>query len=129
MLLSDDALFTDSRLLSAIHLLPETSVLYGLCGLGLFGLGLYGALLPRSLFARILAINISSAGVFLVLVALAYGGPQTLPDPLPHALVLTGLVVAVSATALALVLDRRLHNRQMAAPDACSVTSQEHGHD
>ncbi|MEW8212817.1 MAG: Na+/H+ antiporter subunit C, partial [Candidatus Thiodiazotropha taylori] len=32
--------------------------------------------------------------------------------PVPHALVLTGLVVAISATALALALNRRL--REMA---------------
>jgi len=31
-----------------------------------------------------------------------------LPDPVPHALVLTGIVVAFSATALALALGRRL---------------------
>jgi len=29
-------------------------------------------------------------------------------DPVPHALVLTGIVVAVSATAMALALGRRL---------------------
>ncbi|WP_051560543.1 NADH-quinone oxidoreductase subunit K [Marinobacterium jannaschii] len=85
-----------------------TTMIYGGSGLGLFVIGLYGALLPRSLFARILAVNVSSAGVFLILIALAYRGFGQLPDPLPHALVLTGLVVAISATALALVLDRRL---------------------
>jgi len=89
----------------------HTTLLYGLSGLGLFGLGLYGALLPRSLFARILAINVSSAGVFLILISLAYRGLNQPPDPLPHALVLTGLVVAVSATALALVLDSRLEEQ------------------
>jgi multicomponent Na+:H+ antiporter subunit C len=30
------------------------------------------------------------------------------PDPVPHALVLTGIVVASSATALALALGKRL---------------------
>lgn len=84
------------------------TLIYGLSGLGLFVIGLYGALMPRGLLARILAVNVSSAGVFLMLVALAYRGADQLPDPLPHALVLTGLVVAISATALALVLDRRL---------------------
>ena len=31
------------------------------------------------------------------------------PDPVPHAMVLTGIVVAVSATALALALACRIH--------------------
>ena len=47
-------------------------------------------------------------GVFLVLLALAKrtGGAQ--PDPVPHAMVITGIVVAVSATALALTLMLKL---------------------
>lgn len=83
-------------------------VVYGLAGAGLFAMGLYGALLRRSVLGRILAINICGAGVFMILVALAYRGPGLSPDPVPHALVLTGIVVAVSATALALALGRRL---------------------
>ena len=48
-------------------------------------------------------------GVFMLLISIAYRGPDVAPDPIPHALVLTGIVVAVSATALALALVRRLH--------------------
>jgi multicomponent Na+:H+ antiporter subunit C len=44
----------------------------------------------------------------MVLIAVAYGGAGGVPDPIPHALVLTGIVVAVSATALGLALGRRL---------------------
>jgi len=83
-------------------------LIYALTGVGLFGMGLRGALLRRSLLGRILAINICGAGVFLLLVAISYTGPGVAPDALPHALVLTGIVVAVSATALALALGRRL---------------------
>lgn len=83
-------------------------ILYSLVGVGLFALGLRGTLLRRSLLGRIVSINICGAGVFLVLVAIAYRGPGMVPDALPHALVLTGIVVAVSATALALALGRRL---------------------
>ena len=61
-----------------------------------------------SLLRRVLAINIAGAGLFLVLIAVAYRGAENLPDPVPHALVLTGIVVAFSATALALALGRRL---------------------
>jgi multicomponent Na+:H+ antiporter subunit C len=53
-------------------------------------------------------LNVSGAGVFLVFVSLAYQGDSLPVDPIPHALVLTGLVVAISATALALALNRRL---------------------
>jgi multicomponent Na+:H+ antiporter subunit C len=86
----------------------SAQILYSLVGVGLFALGLRGTLLRRSLLGRILAINICGAGVFLILVAIAYRGPDSAPDALPHALVLTGIVVAVSATALALALGRRL---------------------
>ncbi|MGB5745259.1 MAG: NADH-quinone oxidoreductase subunit K [Sedimenticolaceae bacterium] len=83
-------------------------VTYALTGVGLFALGLRGALLRRSLLGRIIAINVCGAGVFMLFVAIAYRGPGQAPDALPHALVLTGIVVAVSATALALALGRRL---------------------
>lgn len=88
--------------------MPTAELIYALTGIGLFTLGLRGTLLHRSLLGRILSINICGAGVFLLLVAIAYRGPGMAPDALPHALVLTGIVVAVSATALALALGRRL---------------------
>ncbi len=83
--------------------------LYGLTACLLVALGLRGVLLHASLLQRIVAINVMGAGVFLLLIAVAYRGPGLAPDPVPHALVLTGIVVAVSATALALALARRLH--------------------
>ena len=86
-----------------------TQILYALTGGVIVALGLRGALLHASLLQRIMAINVMGAGVFLLLIALAYRGPGLAPDPVPHALVLTGIVVAVSATALALALARRLH--------------------
>ena len=88
--------------------MPLTEIIYVLTGVCLFALGLRGAVLRRDLLGRVLAINVCGAGVFLVLVAVAYRGPELAPDPVPHALVLTGIVVAVSATALALALGRQL---------------------
>lgn len=84
------------------------AVVFGLAGVALFVIGVRGALLQATLLARVLAINVSGAGVFLMFVAIAYRGATLPPDPVPHALVLTGIVVAVSATALALALARRL---------------------
>ncbi len=85
-----------------------TALLYGLAGIGLAALGLRGSLAQVSLLRRLLALNLMGSGVFLMLGAVAYRGPGLSPDPVPQALVLTGIVVAVSATALALALGRRL---------------------
>jgi multicomponent Na+:H+ antiporter subunit C len=84
-------------------------VLYALTGCLVMALGLRTALLHASLLRRVVAINVMGTGVFMILLAIAYRGPGLAPDPVPHALVLTGIVVAVSATALALALARRLN--------------------
>lgn len=81
---------------------------YSLVGVGLFNLGLYALIIYPHLLRKILAINIMGSGVFLVLVALAARTESGVPDPVPHAMVITGIVVAVSATALALVLMLRV---------------------
>jgi multicomponent Na+:H+ antiporter subunit C len=78
--------------------------LYALVGIGLFCLGFYALIVHDHLLRKILAINVMGSGVFLVLVALARRGGEAPPDPVPHAMVITGIVVAVSATALALGL-------------------------
>jgi multicomponent Na+:H+ antiporter subunit C len=86
--------------------------LYGITGCLVVALGLRTALLHALLLHRLIGINVMGAGVFLMLIAVAYRGPGVAPDPLPHAMVLTGIVVAVSATALALALARRLTAEQ-----------------
>lgn len=87
-------------------------LLYSLAGIGLFGIGLRATMLHQMLLLRLLALNVCGAGVFLIFIAIAYGDAHgeavQLVDPVPHALVLTGIVVAVSATAMALALGRRL---------------------
>ena len=83
---------------------------YALVGVGLFSIGLLGLLLQRHMLRQMLALNVMGSGVFLVFVALA-GRAGALPDPVPLAMVLTGLVVAVSATALGLVLISRIYQR------------------
>lgn len=79
---------------------------YGLTGVVLFLVGLCGIAMGTRILRRLLGVNIMASGVFLLLVAGAYGSAAG-PDPVPHAMVLTGIVVAVSATALALALARR----------------------
>lgn len=86
--------------------------IYASSGIILFCLGLAAVLLRRALFDQLLALNICGAGLFLLMVTLARSpldnGELTAPDPILHALVLTGIVVAVSATALGLAILRGL---------------------
>jgi multicomponent Na+:H+ antiporter subunit C len=82
--------------------------LYALLGLGLLVLGLHALIVYANLLRKILAINVMCTGVFLVLVSLASRNNEVQPDPVPHAMVITGIVVAVSATALALILMLRI---------------------
>jgi multicomponent Na+:H+ antiporter subunit C len=79
---------------------------YAVTGLVLFAVGLYGLIAGEPFLRKLLGVNIMGSGVFLILVAGAYRGVGETPDPVPHALVLTGIVVAVSTTALALALAR-----------------------
>lgn len=76
---------------------------YALIGVGLFVMGLYTLILRRQDLQRILSLNVMGTGVFMVLVTTALDG-SPIVDPVPHAMVLTGIVVAVSATAFALAL-------------------------
>ena len=92
-----------------------TSLLYAIGGVGLFVIGVRATLLQASLLLRVLALNVCGAGVFLVFVAVAFRADGS-TDPVPHALVLTGIVVAVSAMAMAVALGRRL--AQMESEDA-----------
>lgn len=80
-----------------------TSVaIYLLGGSALWILGLHALLLRRGALRRVMAINVMGSGAFMVMVALASRSTPT--DPLMQALVVTGLVVAASATAFALRL-------------------------
>jgi multicomponent Na+:H+ antiporter subunit C len=81
--------------------------IYALCGVLLVGIGLYGVMVNPHLLRKIIALNVMSSGVFMLFIALASRAPQG-PDPVPHAMVITGIVVAVSATAVALALLLRM---------------------
>ena len=87
----------------------SAGLLYAIAGMLLFSLGAYALVAQAHLLRKILAVNVMASGTFLALVGLAQRGAAQAPDPVPHALVLTGIVVAVSATAFALALLRRLY--------------------
>lgn len=86
------------------------ATIYGLLGAALVGLGLFGVVTHVALLRKILSFNILGAGIFLIfgLVARRAEVASIGPDPVPQAIVITGLVVAFAATALALVLVLRM---------------------
>ncbi|MBK1646315.1 Na+/H+ antiporter subunit C [Thiocapsa imhoffii] len=84
------------------------AIIYALTGLGLFVLGLYALIMRAHLLRKILGFNVMGSGVFLVLAGLGQRTPMGGPDPVPQAMVITGIVVAVAATALALSLMLRV---------------------
>jgi multicomponent Na+:H+ antiporter subunit C len=88
----------------------SVTTVFGLCGAVAIGLGLYGLITNPQPLRKILAFNVLGSGVFLFFgvvarrgAAAGFGG-----DPIPQALVITGVVVAFSATALAVALLLRL---------------------
>lgn len=81
---------------------------YLLAGAALFAIGFFALLAQAHLLRRILAINVMGSGVFFVFITLAAQTPGAVPDPVPHAMVLTGIVVSVCATGLALALAERV---------------------
>jgi multicomponent Na+:H+ antiporter subunit C len=80
---------------------------YALGALALFSIGLHGLIVCRHLVRKVIAINFAGSGVFLLLVAFSHRTPGTI-DPVPQAMVLTGIVVAFAATGFALGLVLRI---------------------
>ncbi len=87
-----------------------SATLFMLTAVLLFGIGAQGLMQTRHALRRLLALNICISGTFLLLVA---SGQRSVTDPVPHAMVLTGIVVALSTTALALglIVRRNRHRR------------------
>ena len=88
----------------------SAATIFGLCAAVIVGLGLYGLIVNPQPLRKIVAFNLLGSGVFLLFgvvarkgAAAGFGG-----DPVPQALVITGLVVAFGATALAVALLLRL---------------------
>lgn len=88
------------------------STLFGLCAALLVGVGLYGLIVHPHPLRKLLAFNVIGSGVFLLLGAIARRGAAAGMggDPVPQALLITGIVVAFSATALAVAVLLRLHD-------------------
>jgi multicomponent Na+:H+ antiporter subunit C len=82
----------------------------GLCGSALVGIGLFVVITHPRVLRKIIGFNLLGAGVFVVLGVAAKRGAAVgfAADPIPQALVITGIVVAFAATAIAIALLRRL---------------------
>lgn len=86
----------------------------------LFVIGFHTMLTHNNLIKKLIGMNIMDAAIFLLFVAIGYvhggkspiiepGVEQAFVNPLPAALILTGIVVAVSITAYALSLVVKLY--------------------
>jgi multicomponent Na+:H+ antiporter subunit C len=98
------------------------ATVFGLLAAAVAGLGLYGLITNPHPLRKIVAFNLLGSGVFMIFgvvarrgAAAGFGG-----DPVPQALVITGIVVAFSATALAVALLLRLF--QAAGSEASATT-------
>lgn len=90
----------------------------------LFGIGFTNLLLQKNLIKKIIGLNIMDSAIYLFLAEKGYIEGRTAPivvdgiqsaeayiNPVPSGLVLTGIVVSVSVTALMLSLTIRLYRR------------------
>ena len=90
----------------------------------LFGIGFTTLLLHRNMIKKIMGLNIMDTAVYLFLAAKGYIEGRVAPivvdgvteteayiNPVPSGLVLTGIVVSVSVTAVMLSLTIRLYRR------------------
>ena len=102
----------------------NAATLYGLCSAALVGLGLFGAIVHPQPLRKILAFNLLGGGVFLQFGVIARRGAAAGMggDPVPQAMVITGIVVAFSATALAVTLLLRLY--QVSGSATLSIETQ-----
>ena len=90
----------------------------------LFGIGFTTLLFNKNLIKKLIGMNIMDTGVFLLLASMGYIRGRKAPiiengvtdvtqyiNPVPAGLVLTGIVVSVSVTAVMLALTVRLYKR------------------
>lgn len=91
----------------------SAALLFWLTGSGLIGLAVYGLIVNPHPLCKLLALNLMGSGVFLLFGVIARRGAAAglAGDPVPQALVITGIVVAFSATAIAVALLLRLHGQ------------------
>ncbi len=94
------------------------TILFALSGISLVMVGIFGILTKKNIIKILLALNLMETGINLFVVSMGFfkGGKAPIitssfsasslnfVDPLPHALVLTSIVIGLGTTALALTL-------------------------
>jgi multicomponent Na+:H+ antiporter subunit C len=85
-----------------------TATVFSVCAALLVGIGAFGLISRRHLLRRLVAFNVIGSGVFLMFGALGNRHAEGGADPVPQAFVITGIVVALAATAVAVALIVRL---------------------
>jgi len=100
--------------------------IFGICAALLVGIGLFGVIISPHPLRKLLAFNLIGSGVFMLLGAVARRGAAAGMggDPVPQALLITGIVVAFSATALAVALLLRLFTETGSATLAADARAQ-----
>jgi multicomponent Na+:H+ antiporter subunit C len=85
--------------------------LFGLGASALVGLGLYGFIVQPEPLRKLLAFNVLGSGVFVLFGVIARRGAAAGMggDPVPQAIVITGIIVAFAGSALAVGLLLRLY--------------------
>jgi multicomponent Na+:H+ antiporter subunit C len=88
----------------------SATTVFGLFSAVVVGLGLYGLITNPQPLRKLVAFNLLGSGVFMLFGVVARRGAagEFGGDPVPQALVITGMVVAFAATALAVALLLRL---------------------
>jgi len=86
----------------------SSALVYVVAAAAVFGLGVYGLLVAEHLLRKLLALNLMGSAVFVLMLSVA-GAGEAGPDPVAQALILTGIVIAIAATAFGLALMVRLH--------------------
>lgn len=96
---------------------------YAVTAVILFGIGFTNLMLQQNLLRKVIGFNIMDSAIFMLLASLGYieGGVAPIVgdrgfdplyiNPIPSGLVLTGIVVSVSVTAIMLSLTIRLYQR------------------
>ena len=91
----------------------------------LLALGLYGVLINKNAIKLIISLNVFEVGLNLFIISIAYLKDGVMPilsseqvspsvmmvDPLPHALVLTAIVIGVGTTAIGLSLAKKMYQK------------------
>jgi len=94
---------------------------FGVSAAVLVGFGLYGLIVNPQPLRKLLALNLMGNGIFLVAAIIARRGAAggMSVDPVPQALLITAIVVAFAASALAVALMLRLFEET----GACSLST------